>query len=671
MANKKLSAVIEIGGAVAGSLKSALGTTKSKMLEIGGAVQQIEKQQKALTRTIEDQARKGKNANAVTVQYAQQELALLDKKVAKLRQVQTQFRTLQNAQDANLSKRANLRGQLFDAVALGATLAAPMRAAVAFESAMADVRKVVDFDTAGEFKQMGDEVLRLSTQLPMAADGIAQIVAAGGQAGIAKNELIQFATSATKMGVAFDITADEAGQMMAEWRAAFKMSQPEVDSLADKINLLGNTTAASAPRISAIVRRVGPLGEVAGVASGEIAALGATMVGVGIQEEVASTGIQNMMLGLVVGTAATKKQQTAYDALGLSAEAVAKRMQVDARGAILSVLEAVKKLPKETQAATLSQLFGKESIKAIAPLLTVTENLVANLDKVADAQAFNGTVNKEYAARAATTANNMQLFQNRVAVLGVTLGNILLPPLNATMATIGPILTTVADLATEFPMVTQAIVMGGAALIGLKVAGIAAGYAWTFLRGAWLATQMLALRSAPVLAFLGKTVLPMVGKAVLFIGRALMANPIGLAVAAIAGAAYLIYRNWEPVKAFFGNLWADITASFNTALEWITSKIDWIGSKWNATKSFLGFGDAGAAPAQGAAASQPGGLPALPKPAMRNGAGGPVDQSTTTVTIQTQPGQDNKAIADEVMRRMKAEKGVQQRGSLYDMAGAT
>ncbi|HEY9459698.1 MAG TPA: phage tail tape measure protein, partial [Paralcaligenes sp.] len=482
MANKKLSAVIEIGGAVAGSLKSALGTTKSKMLEIGGAVQQIEKQQKALTRTIEDQARKGKNANAVTVQYAQQELALLDKKVAKLRQVQTQFRTLQAAQDANLSKRANLRGQLFDAVALGATLAAPMRAAVAFESAMADVRKVVDFDTAGEFKQMGDEVLRLSTQLPMAADGIAQIVAAGGQAGIAKNELIQFATSATKMGVAFDITADEAGQMMAEWRAAFKMSQPEVDSLADKINLLGNTTAASAPRISAIVRRVGPLGEVAGVASGEIAALGATMVGVGIQEEVASTGIQNMMLGLVVGTAATKKQQTAYDALGLSAEAVAKRMQVDARGAILSVLEAVKKLPKETQAATLSQLFGKESIKAIAPLLTVTENLVANLDKVADAQAFNGTVNKEYAARAATTANNMQLFQNRVAVLGVTLGNILLPPLNATMATIGPILTTVADLATEFPMVTQAIVMGGAALIGLKVAGIAAGYAWTFLR---------------------------------------------------------------------------------------------------------------------------------------------------------------------------------------------
>ncbi|UTW68688.1 phage tail tape measure protein [Anaerobacillus sp. HL2] len=41
------------------------------------------------------------------------------------------------------------------------------------------------------------------------------------------------------MGVAFDVTADEAGQMMAEWRTAFKMNQTEVSTLADQINYLG------------------------------------------------------------------------------------------------------------------------------------------------------------------------------------------------------------------------------------------------------------------------------------------------------------------------------------------------------------------------------------------------------------------------------------------------
>ena len=46
------------------------------------------------------------------------------------------------------------------------------------------------------------------------------------------------------MGVAFDISAQESGQAMAEMRTAFKMSQPEVVSLADKINYLGNNTPA-------------------------------------------------------------------------------------------------------------------------------------------------------------------------------------------------------------------------------------------------------------------------------------------------------------------------------------------------------------------------------------------------------------------------------------------
>ncbi|EBW3150358.1 hypothetical protein DPB66_02430 [Salmonella enterica subsp. enterica serovar Java] len=48
------------------------------------------------------------------------------------------------------------------------------------------------------------------------------------------------------------------------------------------------------------------------------------------------------------------------------------------------------------------------------------------------------------------------------------------------------------------------------------------------------------------------------GRAVLFIGRALMMNPIGLLVTGIAVAAFLIYRYWEPIKGFFTRLWTGI-----------------------------------------------------------------------------------------------------------------
>ncbi|EJO9958031.1 phage tail tape measure protein, partial [Salmonella enterica] len=170
---------------------------------------------------------------------------------------------------------------------LGA-LALPVNAAIGFESKMADIRKVVDgLDDKKAFAQMSDDILTLSTQLPMAAEGIAEIVAAGGQAGIARGDLMQFANDAVKMGVAFDTTAEESGQMMAQWRTAFKLTQEDVVVLADKINYLGNTGPANAKKISDIVTRIGPLGGVAGVASGEIAAMGATIAGMGVESEIA------------------------------------------------------------------------------------------------------------------------------------------------------------------------------------------------------------------------------------------------------------------------------------------------------------------------------------------------------------------------------------------------
>ncbi|MEJ3147869.1 phage tail tape measure protein, partial [Escherichia coli] len=52
-------------------------------------------------------------------------------------------------------------------------------------------------------------------------------------------------------------------------------------------------------------------------------------------------------------------------------------------------------------------------------------------------------------------------------------------------------------------------------------------------------------------------------RAVLWIGRALMMNPIGLVITAVAAAAYLIYRNWGAVSGWFKQRWADIQEAFN------------------------------------------------------------------------------------------------------------
>ncbi len=441
--------------------------------------------------------------------------------------------------------------------ALAAPVIAATKAAVDFESSMADVRKVVDFDTPEQFKAMGQDIMDMSKRLPMAAKDIAAIVAAGGQAGFDKGELGKFAEDAVKMGVAFDQSAEQAGEMMATWRTSFKMGQDEVVKLADQINYLGNNGPAKAAKISEIVTRIGPLGEVAGFAASQIAAMGATLAGMGVQEEIAATGMKNMMLTLTSGASATKEQQQTFKALRLDAKQLAVDMQKDAQGTMLRVLTAIGKVDKTKQASVLDGLFGKESIGAIAPLLTNMDLLKKNFERVGDASQYAGSMQKEYESRAATTANNMQLMQNRVTALGISVGNILLPPLNQFLAFTGPLVDGLSSFASANPGVIQGVLGAAAGLMILKIAAVAAAGGFKLL--------------------LGLTSL----------------SPIGLAIRGIALVAGLLIANWSTVGPFFAGLWASVRGAAETAWGWIRGALSFtpmgpIIENWGAITEFFG-----------------------------------------------------------------------------------
>ena len=428
-------------------------------------------------------------------------------------------------------------------IVTGGAMAAPFiagaRAAIDFESQMADVRKVVDFDTPDQFKKMGDDIGRMSERLPMAATDIAKIVAAGGQSGIARDELLGFAEAAVKMGIAFDQTADESGDMMAKWRTSFKLTQGDVETLADKINYLGNTGPANTKQISDIVTRIGPLGEIAGLASGQIAALGATMAGVGVEQDVAATGIKNFMLAMTKGSAATKAQANAFKALRLDSKMVSKAMQDDAQGAVLDILDRIKTIDKDKQAGILSELFGTESITAIAPLLTNLDLLKGNLAKVGDASKYAGSMEGEYASRAATTANNLQLLRGSVMSVAREVGNALLPGINAVVDQLRPWISQVADLVRNNPQLVRGIVIAGAAFTALRATVFAA----------MMATRLL--------------------------GVAFAATPIGLIAVGIAAAAGLIVANWEKVGPFFTALWDLIRAAAVPVMDMMKTFFEW------------------------------------------------------------------------------------------------
>lgn len=534
--------------------KRLMGVQKNQRTELTGMAQEFNKAGIQMDRLNDEESDLKNKIHLTTMELNKQKESL-----GKHTEAQKKYEKMQERMGkANeMAKKG-----LMIAGAGAAALAVPVKIAIDYESAMADVAKVVDGlkDEAGKitpaYTAMSNQIIEMTTRLPMAAKDIAAIVAAGAQSGIAKNELIGFAESAVKMGVAFDITADQAGQSMAEMRAAFKMTQPQVIALADQINYLGNTSPNKADKIMEVVQRIGALGEVGGFASSSIAAMAASLTSV--EPDVAATGIKNIILAMTKGESATKGQVEAFEKLKLKSTDVAKNMQKDAEGTIATVLKAIQKLPKEEQVAVTNSLFGSEALPVVMQYSQGLDTLTKNLNAVSSASVYAGSMEAEYAARAATTANNIQLAKNQMAALGITIGNVLLPGVNSMIGSFNGVMSSVQKWSQANPGLSSGLVkvaVGAIAIVG-GLSLLSMGLITIF------GPMMMVAKGFGMVALAAKGM-----------SMALLTNPITWIVLAIAGAAFLIYKNWAPIAGFFTGIWSTIRTAFNGGITGISALI--------------------------------------------------------------------------------------------------
>lgn len=435
------------------------------------------------------------------------------------------------------------------------TLAQPLidavKAAMGFETSMAGVKRSVTFETPQQFQAMSRDILDLSERLPESASGLAAIVTEGAKANVPRAELTGFATDAVKMGIAFDQTAAQSGEMMGKWRSSFEMTQPQVAALSEKINVLGGNNLEK--QIATMVTAMGPLGPVAGRASGEIAAMGATLAGVDVPTDVAAKGIKSFMQSITEGGAA---KAGAFEALQLDINQLTQGMQQDPSGTIEKVLKSISTVDPGTQSAVITQLFGEESLGAITPLLKNLDVLRSNLAKVGEGVQSAGTIEQEFQANSETTAVALKEMENRVDRLSINIGSMFLPAMNETMAVIGPMISQVAALAAEHPGVIKGVVGAAIAFGVLQVAVIAATTASKLL----------------------SSVLGM--------------SPVGIVVRALALAAGLLIANWSTVAPYFQAVWAAIREPvmalwevFKTVFGW--SAIGLVVSNWQPLSAFF------------------------------------------------------------------------------------
>tara|TARA_R110001632_G_scaffold214612_3_gene341369 strand:- start:5423 stop:7291 length:1869 start_codon:yes stop_codon:yes gene_type:complete len=308
-------------------------------------------------------------------------------------------------------------------------------------------------------------------------DGIADIVTAAGQSGIEKSQLLQFAESATKMSVAWDVSAEEAGFTLATWRAAMGLTQKNALDLADATNYLSNNMNAKAKDIAAVMVRQGSTAMGAGLSYNQTAALSASLIAGGATQEVAATALKNITGRLTSGYAATAAQQDAMGRIGFNAEELADMMQQDAQGTLVEVMRGLKDVNATDRGAVISQLFGEEVKGAVAKLVTTLDDdkngLVAAFAKVANQADRTNSVNDEYANRAATRGHKLAMLGAKFDRMTIVLGDRLLPVLDAVLPPLMSVVDSVANFAEANPQLASGLLGVAAAIAVVKAGAIA------------------------------------------------------------------------------------------------------------------------------------------------------------------------------------------------------
>lgn len=395
-------------------------------------------------------------------------------------------------------------------VAAGAVLAAPLilatREAIRFESAMADVKRVTDFQPKG-FKSLSNDVLRLSLRIPLAATELAQLVEAAGQSKLyrTRQEMLRFAGDSGKMATAFKMQAADAGGAMTGWRTIFRLNQKEVVLLGDAFNYLGNNMDARASDIVNIANRTGATAKEFGLSGQQVGALSASFLALKAPPEVAATGINALLNKLKTAPQQTAKFQGGLAKLGLEATDLKRRIGTDAQGALLDFLQRVR--GSGDVMGILTDLFGAEYSDDITKLVGSLDVYERALGLVGKQTRYAGSMNKEYRDQAATTQNALILLRNNFVALGTAIGGFYLPVIQfasrAMGAFIGPILRLInanPTLARTFAYLSAGVaallVVVGSGIITLATFTLATAQAriGLFRLGVWTRNVTTAMR---------------------------------------------------------------------------------------------------------------------------------------------------------------------------------
>ncbi|MGB0683408.1 MAG: phage tail tape measure protein [Magnetovibrionaceae bacterium] len=357
----------------------------------------------------------------------------------------------------------------------------------------------------------------------------------------------------------------------------------DVSKLGQVTDVLVKTFASANTDLSQLgqaMKYAGPIASGLGVVFEETAAVIALMGNAGIQASMAGTALRASLARLAKPA---KETRQAFARLKISKADIFK-----ADGSLKSLTSIMAKLEAAgADTADMIAIFGQEAGPAMTALLSQGSSALGKMTETL--KEAGGTAGKVAAAQMEGFNGEMRKLASAFEALQLAIADSGL--LEFASALVTKLTGWISQLSAADKAILKwaTILAGAAALIAPLLIGLAGlGFA---LKGLVIGAASV---KAAVIALSGGLAIASAG--IKAFALALMATPIGwitAGIAALAAGAYLVYRNWEPISAWFSDLWDTILGGFERVTDALSGLTSWLP---DSIKTTLGLDAQAAAP---------------------------------------------------------------------------
>ena len=499
--------------------------------------------------------------------------------------IQDGFLHRAEARDARKQERGELRSRLAGTVAIGtAMFAYPLKAAMDFEQGMAEVGAITRADDT-DMVRLTENAREMGRTTKFSATQAAQGQKFLAMAGFKTNQIIHSMPGMLDLAAASGMDLGRTADIASNILTGFGMEASDMTRVANVMALAFSSSNTDVEQLGYAMKYAAPQAKALGFSIEQTAAIVSKLSDAGIQGQMAGTTLRGMIDSLTDKGNAKKLK-------ALRVDVVDKKGNLRDLGTIIKEMDkrmSAKGWGSAKRASFIKDVFGARAGTGANAIwdAVLSGSLEELTQKYINEQ--DGAVRRMADKMNATAKGSLTQLGSALESVGIDLGNVLLPPLAETAKGLASIVGSVSGLLQKYPGLTKWIVGIGAGFVGLKAATLATRIGWSHIRdGGSIAIDIFQrLRPSVIANSLAMARMRGEGSALngMFsglrggvgnflsgfgadfkafqTGMGAMFTPLTMSVMALAGAVYLVWRNWDE----FSGAWKEGCSEMGKAWE--------------------------------------------------------------------------------------------------------